>query len=172
MPDRPFMNASVQELEVTARVAEDEIRNVWTELRHRKSPTATELSERIASLASEIVEEVTPPELAESSKFGVYVIELDAKVLRSKKFMAKNSKTYLPGRDCLYVGHTQLTAEQRFLQHLEGEHGSPIVRRFGLRLRPEFFAAIDRFETRQEAMVREEQLGELLRAEGYGVWYN
>lgn len=169
MEERLLMDKSGQDLEVMSRVAEDELMRVWTELRHRRTPSATALRERIAALAEEITAEVDPPVTPE---FGVYVIELDPKVLRTRKFMKRNRNTYLPGRDCLYVGHSLLAPEHRFMQHLRGEHGSSVVQKFGIRLRPEFYDAIDLFETREEAEAKEEGLGELLRSEGYGVWYN
>lgn len=169
MEDRPLMENSVEDLKLLSRVAEDELKRVWQELEHRTTPSANQLRERIATLAENIRLEADPPAPPE---FGVYVIELDSKVLRTKSFMERNRKTYLPGRDCLYVGHSLLVPEHRFMQHLRGEHGSRIVRKFGIRLRPEFYGAIALLETREEAEGKEEELGELLRAEGYGVWYN
>lgn len=169
MEDRPFMDKSGEELEVSARIAQEELRQIWEELKHRTMPIANTVRERILEFAHGVVEEAEPPKEPE---IGVYVIELDQKVLRYKSFMKRNSKTYLPGRDCLYVGHSLLTAEQRFMQHLRGHHSSKVVRRYGVRLRPEFYDAIDPFVERDDAEAKEEELGELLRSEGYGVWYN
>ena len=169
MVDRPFMDKSVEEIEVSARVAEDELKQIWKELDHRTTPSASELRNRLLEAAREIILDAEPPAAPE---IGVYVIELDSKVLRYKPFMKRNSKTYLPGKDCLYVGHSLLAPEHRFMQHLRGEHSSKVVRRFGIRLRPEFYEAIDPFVERDDAIAKEEELGELLRSEGYGVWYN
>lgn len=169
MEDRPFMDKSVNEIAVTARVAQEQLRQIWEGIDHRTVPTAAKVRDRILGFAREVVEDAEPPKEPE---IGVYVIELDQKVLRYKPFMKRNGKTYLPGRDCLYVGHSLLAPEHRFMQHLRGQHASKIVRRYGLRLRPEFYDAIDPFVEREDAEAKEEELGELLRSEGYAVWYN
>lgn len=169
MEQRPLMNSGITEIEERSEAALSELRQVWFELQHRATPAANAVAGRIADFSRYVMAQVDPPA---DPRFGVYVIELDQKVLRTPTFMERNRQTFLPGRECLYVGHTEAAPEHRFLQHLQGEHAASIVKKFGLRLRPEFYEAIGLFQTRELAEAKEEELAELLRAEGYGVWYN
>lgn len=73
------------------------------------------------------------------------------------------------GSFALYVGMTGLTPEQRFKNHKDGIRASHIVRRFGVRLAPEFYEHIKPM-TWAEAVKKEKSFAEELRANGYRVY--
>ena len=101
---------------------------------------------------------------------SVYVVELDKKVLESKKFREANPE-YVEGKPCVYVGMTGLTPEQRFENHLNGNWANGYVRRFGIRLRPKLYEQYNPM-TNDEAKKKEVWLAERLRRKGYAVWQN
>ena len=74
-----------------------------------------------------------------------------------------------PGTSGLYVGMTGLTPEQRFANHKAGKRASSIVRRFGVRLAPEYFEHL-RPMTYSEALAKEASWAEELRANGFMVF--
>lgn len=92
----------------------------------------------------------------------VYVIELDPKGAKD------------PGKGFVYVGQTSRTPEERFEQHKKGKRNkrgplfSPIVRRYGVRLRMDL-APDTVFFSRASAEAAEKRWAEKLRAEGYRV---
>ena len=45
----------------------------------------------------------------------IYVIEIDKRVLKRKKFLQANPD-YVEGKDCFYVGYSSKTPEIRFEQ--------------------------------------------------------
>ena len=86
--------------------------------------------------------------------FYVYVVELDR-----------------PGTPCVYVGSSALRPEQRFRRHKAGGMTtSRHVRRDGVRLRPDLYAHLNPFDTREDARAAEQQLGSYLRARGFRVF--
>lgn len=98
----------------------------------------------------------------------VYVIELDPAVLTNRHFREANPG-YRPGGLCVYVGMTGLDPTIRFENHRRGHKPSRIVKRFGLRLREDFYRGLNpmRFEV---ACRKEQALALELRAQGLGVW--
>ena len=70
---------------------------------------------------------------------------------------------------CLYIGKTSLTAEARFQQHQTGIHAARYVRKYGIRLRPEFYERLNPM-TARDALGEEPALAHLLRREGYPTW--
>jgi predicted GIY-YIG superfamily endonuclease len=81
--------------------------------------------------------------------------------------------------ECLYVGMTSKTPQERFEQHRTGYRNkkghklsSNIVQKYGRYLRPSLFNHIDPMKTREEALKMEEQLALELRRKRYAVWYN
>lgn len=99
----------------------------------------------------------------------IYVIVLRKGVLADKRFREKNLH-YQGRRLCLYVGLSVLTPEVRFQQHLDREHASRIVRRYGKRVLASRCKKISSlYET---ALQRERQHAQQLRREGYAVWQN
>jgi len=98
----------------------------------------------------------------DTSVWTVYVVELDPK------------GTKAPGKGYVYVGQTSLTPEERFAQHKKGKRNkrgplfSPVVRRWGLRLRMDL-APDTRYFDRASSEAAEKRWAQKLRAEGYKV---
>jgi hypothetical protein len=94
------------------------------------------------------------------SVYSVYVIELDAAACRDGTW-----------KGCLYVGETGLRPEERLARHKAGGRTSAgVVRRYGIRLRPDLTRGIGPFPTRVEAQAAEARLAEELRLKGYAVF--
>lgn len=81
--------------------------------------------------------------------------------------------------ECLYVGMTSKTPQERFEQHRSGYRNkkghklsSTFVQKYGRYLRPSLYNHIDPMKTRAEALEMEEQLALELRRKRYAVWYN
>ena len=72
------------------------------------------------------------------AKYYVYVIELDKKVCKIRKFRKKNPN-YIIGEDCVYVGQSIRKPELRFEQHKEGYKANSYAKVYGLRLRKDFY---------------------------------
>ena len=110
--------------------------------------------------------------------YRVYVIELSKKVYNeSTKFREANPQ-FNGVLECLYVGMTSKTANERFEQHKTGYRNakghklsSNIVQKYGLYLRPSLYNHIG-LMTRTEALKMEEKLALELRRERYAVWFN
>ncbi len=111
--------------------------------------------------------------------YSVYVIELSKKVFtESAKF--RNANPQFNGvLECLYVGMTSKTPQERFKQHKTGHiskkgHNisSSIVRKYGMYLRPSLYNHIKPLATHAEALKMEEQLALELRRKRYAVWFN
>lgn len=113
-------------------------------------------------------------------RYQVYVIEL------SKKVFSENTKFRLANPqfngvlECLYVGMTSKTPEERFAQHKAGAVSkkghtlsSRLVKKYGFYLRPSLYHHLNQQPmTRQEAIALEEKLSLDLRRKGYAVWFN
>ena len=104
-------------------------------------------------------------------KYYVYVIELDQVVADKRKFRTKNPR-YIRGNNCVYVGQTTRKPLLRFEQHKEGYKSNKYVKHYGLKLRPDLYEKYNPIPTRKDAEEIEEMLGEKLRNQGYGVWFN
>ena len=103
--------------------------------------------------------------------YYIYVIELDRNVLNSKKFMAANPNMSQEGR-CFYVGQSCLAPEERFQQHKSGYKANRFVKEHGLYLRRRTYSKHNPIETREEALLLEEELAERLRKKGHAVWWH
>lgn len=111
--------------------------------------------------------------------YTIYVIELSKRVF-SENARFRNANPQFNGvLQCVYVGQTSKTPKERFLQHKMGyrnkkghQLSAPIVKKYGLYLRPSLYTHIDPFLTRAEALKAEEQIALELRREGYAVWFN
>ena len=68
------------------------------------------------------------------SKYYVYVINLDKKVLNIKRFREENPD-YIEGKPCVYVGQSVLEPKVRFEQHLNGYKANRYAKKFGNFLR-------------------------------------
>lgn len=110
--------------------------------------------------------------------YTVYVIELARKVFsEDRKFRAANPH-YAGVHECVYVGMTSKTPQERFLQHKTGyrnakghDLSAPIVRKYGLYLRPSLYQNIGPL-SRAEALSVEKGLALELRHRGFAVWTN
>ena len=111
--------------------------------------------------------------------YRVYVIELSKKVFtESAKFRNANPQ-YNGVSECLYVGMTTKTPQERFQQHKTGYRNkkghklsSNIVEKYGTYLRSSLFNHIDPVMTRDEALELEKGLALELRRARYAVWFN
>ena len=105
---------------------------------------------------------------AKKHHHNVYVIELDPRILNSRRFREAN-----PERDilkpCVYVGCTGLTPEERFAKHKAGIRANKFVQRFGVRLLPRLYAYANPMPY-QAARDMEIELAIGLREQGYAVW--
>ena len=104
-------------------------------------------------------------------KYYVYVIELDQVVGDKRKFRTKNP-SFIRGNNCVYVGQTTRKPSLRFEQHKEGYKSNKYAKYYGLKLRPDLYEKYNPIPTRKDAEEIEEMLGEELRNQGYGVWFN
>lgn len=111
--------------------------------------------------------------------YTIYVIELKKKVF-SENTKFRNANTQYNGTlECVYVGMTSKTPQERFLQHRRGtlskkgfNLAASIVKKYGAYLRPSLYNHIGPIKTRTDALKKEEQLALDLRRKGYAVWYN
>ena len=104
-------------------------------------------------------------------KYYLYVIELEKAVGKSIKFR-KQSPNFILGNRCFYVGQSAKAPLLRFKQHKEGYKSNTFVRRFGVKLAPNFYEKYNPIPTRKDAEELEEYLAHKLRKERYGVWSN
>jgi hypothetical protein len=110
--------------------------------------------------------------------YTVYVIELSRKVFTDdRKFRAANPQ-YNGVLECLYVGMTSKTPQERLQQHKTGYRNakgqklsSNIVQKYGRYLRPSLYKDIGPLG-RAEALEVEKGLALELRSKGYAVWTN
>ena len=105
---------------------------------------------------------------AENYHHNVYVIELDASVMKDRKFRGANKGCDM-NKPCLYVGSTGLSPEERFKNHKMGYKANRFAKRYGLRLRPDLFAVYNPLPYKA-AVELEFELAAALREEGYAIW--
>tara|TARA_S200000501_G_scaffold116088_1_gene109081 strand:+ start:15223 stop:15540 length:318 start_codon:yes stop_codon:yes gene_type:complete len=103
--------------------------------------------------------------------YYVYVIELDKKVGKIKKFRNQNPE-YLYGNRCFYVGQSARAPLLRFKQHKEGYKSNSFAKKFGLKLIPNFYQKYNPIPTRKDAEELEKYITLKLRDRRYGVWSN
>jgi len=113
---------------------------------------------------------VWAPVLDAPETSSVYVIRLDAAVLKNRRFRAANPG-YVKGSPCVYVGATGLSPEERFANHKSGRKANWYAQTYGEKLLPDLFAHLNPI-TRQRALATEIALAEELRQEGFAVWQN
>ncbi len=104
------------------------------------------------------------------STHNIYVIELSQEVLKNRKFKEANPD-YISGKPLAYVGMTSRTPEERFEQHKTGYKSARLVRKFGVRLKPRQYIALNPM-TYDEAVKMEKLKTKQLRKRGWGVWSN
>ena len=111
--------------------------------------------------------------------YRIYVIELSKQVYtQHSRFRAANPQ-FNGVLQCVYVGITSKTPQERFKQHKTGYRNtkghklaSSIVERYGLYLRPSLYGHIDPLTTLKEGLEVEKDLALELRRKGYAVWFN
>ncbi len=110
--------------------------------------------------------------------YTVYVIELSRKVFTEDRKFREVNPQYNGVLECLYVGQTGKTPQERFAQHKSGARtvkgrklSSDIVRKYGLYLRPSLYQHIGPL-SREDALEVEKGLALELRRKGYAVWFN
>lgn len=109
--------------------------------------------------------------------YTVYVIELSRKVFTEHRKFREANPQYNGVLECLYVGQTGKTPQERLAQHKSGARtasghklSSDIVRKYGMYLRPSLYQDIGPL-SRAEALEVEKGLALELRRKGYAVWW-
>ena len=113
-------------------------------------------------------------------KYQVYVIELSKRVFTEHARFREANPQFIGVVECLYVGMTSKTPEERFKQHMTGyvskrghNISSSLVMKYGRYLRPSLYATINEQPmSRKDALLMEEKLALDLRRQGYAVWFN
>jgi len=110
--------------------------------------------------------------------YRVYVIELSKKIFTENKKFREANPQFNGVLECLYVGMSSKSAEERFKQHKTGYRNkkghnisSSFVQQYGRYLRPSLSLHLEPMN-RAEALRAEEELALDLRRKGYAVWYN
>lgn len=111
--------------------------------------------------------------------YRVYVIELSKKVFTEHRRFREANPQFNGVSECLYVGMTSKSPQERFEQHKTGFRNakghnlsSSIVKKYGRYLRGSLFNHIPPVKTRAEALALEKQLTLELRRKRYAVWSN
>ena len=112
--------------------------------------------------------------------YSVYVIELSKKVFTENSKFREANPQFNGVLECLYVGMTSKTPQERLKQHKTGYRNKKghklsanIVEKYGRYLRPSLYEHLNtKPMTRQEAFLMEEKLALDLRRHGYAVWFN
>lgn len=104
-----------------------------------------------------------------SKTFTIYVVELKPEIWDKPK-MRKRNPDRASHKPCVYVGYTVHSPEKRFEQHKDDEHASPIVRDYGIRLRPTLARNASVTTARADAEKSEAHWADHLRRKGFGVW--
>jgi hypothetical protein len=113
-------------------------------------------------------------------RYRVYVVELSKKVFTENRKFREANPQFNGVLQCLYVGMTSKTPQERFIQHRTGyvnkkghKLSANIVQKYGTYLRPSLYDHINVIVmTRAEALAMEEKLAWDLRRKGYAVWFN
>ena len=113
-----------------------------------------------------------------SLSHNVYVVELNQKVWSDDRKFREANPHYRGIKECLYVGMTSHSPQERFKKHITGYRNkkgykisSKYVERYGKMLRPSLYAAFNPM-SRTDATNMERQLVNSLKKRGYAVWWN
>jgi hypothetical protein len=112
--------------------------------------------------------------------YQVYVIELSKRVFSENTRFRLANPQFNGVLECLYVGMTSKTPQERLIQHKTGyvnkkghKLAAYIVQKYGRYLRPSLYDQINaKPMNRQQALMMEEKLALDLRRQGYAVWFN
>ena len=113
-------------------------------------------------------------------KYQVYVIELSKRVFTEHARFRDANPQFIGVVECLYVGMTSKTPEERFKQHMTGyvskrgyNISSALVMKYGRYLRPSLYDQVNiNPMNKKEALAMEEKLALDLKRKGYAVWFN
>ncbi len=97
----------------------------------------------------------------------MYVVLLDPAVGKLRRVRAANPNRD-PKKPCVYVGMSGHAPKERLANHKAGIKAASIVKRYGLRLLPEFYEHLNPMPY-EAAVQMEMDLAEDLRREGYTV---
>lgn len=100
--------------------------------------------------------------------YRIYVIRLESEVRKAKRFRVANPSAR-EDAECLYVGMTICSAEERFDQHKRGYKACAFVRKYGKELASELFPGSELLPL-EDAKKLEVDHAEYLRGQGYAVW--
>ena len=110
--------------------------------------------------------------------YHVYVIELARRVFTENAKFREANPQFNGVLECVYVGMTSKTPQERFQQHKSGYRNAKghklsanIVQQYGRYLRPSLYQHIGPL-SREEALEVERGLALELRGKGYAVWFN
>lgn len=98
---------------------------------------------------------------------NVYVVLLDESAGRLRKVRKENPDRD-PSKPCIYVGMTGLAPSERLANHKSGRKDSYMVKRYGIKLLPEFYEHLNPMPF-DAAVQMEKDLAEDLRRAGYTV---
>ncbi len=111
--------------------------------------------------------------------YHIYVIELDKKVFSENRKFREANPQFNGVLECLYVGMTSKTPQERFKQHKTGARSkkgfklsASIVEKYGLYIRSSLSSHIKPVRSRARALALEKALGLELRRKNYAVWWN
>lgn len=115
---------------------------------------------------------------SERLSHNIYVVELNKKIwTESKKFRDANPQ-FNGVLQCLYVGMTSHSPEERFKKHRSGYRNkkgykisSWAVEKYGAYLRPSMYEQYNPL-TKTRAANLEKELANSLKRRGYAVWWN
>ena len=111
--------------------------------------------------------------------YSIYVVELNKKVFTENRKFREANPQFNGVLECLYVGMTSKTPQERFDQHKNGvlsnkgiDISSKIVKKYGLYLRGSLYNHIKPFDNQEDALKMERILALELRRKKYAVWFN
>lgn len=115
-----------------------------------------------------------------ATTYQVYVVELTKRVFTENQRFREANPQFNGVLECLYVGMTNKTAQERLQQHKTGYRNKKghklsayLVEKYGRYLRPSLYEHINsKRMNRQQALLTEEKLALDLRRQGYAVWFN
>jgi len=110
--------------------------------------------------------------------YQVYVVELSKSIFtESKKFRMANPQ-FNGILECLYVGMTSKSPEERLEQHIQSikskrghDLSARFVKKYGLYLRPSLYNHLPKM-IRPQALAAEQKLALDLKRQRYAVWVN
>jgi predicted GIY-YIG superfamily endonuclease len=111
--------------------------------------------------------------------YSLYVIELRKTVFSENRKFREANPQYNGVLECVYVGMTSKSPQERFKQHKEGalskkgvNIAAAIVQKYGIFLRPSLYAHLPKYKNLQDALDAEQRLASSLRSERFAVWVN